>query len=112
MESDDKKKMYDILGIKSVIMEEMYERTDSEKKTIKEIKEIMSSEEKFLNSVDSVVFVSSYDLPSDKFRRVASVDKGSSLHGSVNYHNDKIEGLYVPKEQACDLVDYVQVKLF
>lgn len=58
------------------------------------------------------VFVSSYDLPSDKFRRVASVDKGSSLHGGMNYYDDKIEGLYVPKEQACDLVDYVQVKLF
>lgn len=26
--------------------------------------------------------------------------------------DDKTEGLYVPKEQACDLVDYVQVKLF
>lgn len=49
--------MYDILGIKSVIMEEMCERTDSEKKEIREIKEIMSSKEKFLNSVDSVVFV-------------------------------------------------------
>lgn len=58
------------------------------------------------------VFVSSYDLPSSKFRRVASVDKGSSLHGGVNHYDDKIEGLYVPKEQACDLVDYVQVKLF
>lgn len=58
------------------------------------------------------VFVSSYDLPSDKFRRVASVNKGSSLHGGANYYDDKIEGLYVPKEQACDLVDYVQVKLF
>lgn len=58
------------------------------------------------------VFVSSYDLPSDRFRRVASVDKGSSLHGGVNHYDDKIEGLYVPKEQACDLVDYVQVKLF
>ena len=58
------------------------------------------------------VFVLSYDLPSDKFRRVASVDKGSSLQGGVNHYDDKIEGLYVPKEQACDLVDYVQVKLF
>lgn len=58
------------------------------------------------------VFVSSYDLPSDKFRRVASVDKGSSLYRGVNHYDDKIEGLYVPKEQACDLVDYVQVKLF
>jgi hypothetical protein len=47
-----------------------------------------------------------------KFRRVASVNKGSNLQGGVNYHDDKIEGLYVPKEQACDLVDYVQVKLF
>lgn len=58
------------------------------------------------------VFLSSYDLPRSKFRRVASVDKGSSLHGGVNHYDDKIEGLYVPKEQACDLVDYVQVKLF
>ena len=58
------------------------------------------------------VFVSSYDLPSDKFRRVASVNKGSGLHCGTIYCNDKIEGLYVPKEQACDLVDYVQVKLF
>lgn len=58
------------------------------------------------------VFVSSYDLSSSKFRRVASVDKGSSLYGGVNHYDDKIEGLYVPKEQDCDLVDYVQVKLF
>lgn len=58
------------------------------------------------------VFVSSYDLPSDKFRRVASVKKGSSLQCGKVYCDDKIEGLYVPKEQACDLVDYVQVKLF
>lgn len=58
------------------------------------------------------MFVSSYDLPSDKFRRVAFVCKGSSLHSGTNYHDDKIEGLYVPKEQDCDLVDYVQVKLF
>lgn len=58
------------------------------------------------------VFISSYDLPSDKFRRVASVEKGSSLYGGMNYCDDKIEGLYVPKEQVCDLVDYVQVKLF
>ena len=58
------------------------------------------------------VFVSSYDLPSSKFRRVASVEKGSSLHCGAVYYNDKIEGLYVPKEQDCDLVDYVQVKLF
>lgn len=58
------------------------------------------------------VFVSSYDLPSSKFRRVASVDKGSTLYGGTNHHDDKIEGLYVPKEQVCDLVDYVQVKLF
>lgn len=58
------------------------------------------------------VFVSSYDLPSSKFRRVASVEKGSSLHCGAVYCDDKIEGLYVPKEQDCDLVDYVQVKLF
>lgn len=58
------------------------------------------------------VFISSYDLPSDKFRRVASVEKGSRLHRGINYYDDKIEGLYVPKEQVCDLVDYVQVKLF
>lgn len=58
------------------------------------------------------VFVSSYDLPSSKFRRVASVEKSSILKGGTSYFDDKIEGLYVPKEQACDLVDYVQVKLF
>ena len=43
--------MYDILGIKSVYMEEMYKRyemADSEKKEIKEIKEIFSSKSKFL----------------------------------------------------------------
>lgn len=58
------------------------------------------------------VFISSYDLPSSKFRRVASVEKSSMLKGGTSYFEDKIEGLYVPKEQACDLVDYVQVKLF
>lgn len=76
MKSDDKKKMYDILGIKSVYMEEMckrYEMADSEKKEIKEIKEIMSSRNKFLNSVGSVVFV---------FRKIV----GDS--GYVNYLDD------------------------
>ena len=60
MKSDDKKKMYDILGIKSVYMEEMckrYEMADSEKKEIKEIKEILSSKSKFLDSVFGVQFV-------------------------------------------------------
>ena len=70
MKSDDKKKMYDILGIKSVIMEEMYERTDEEKKAIKEIKEILSSKSKFLGSVFGVQFV---------FRKIV----GNS--GYVNY---------------------------
>ena len=60
MKSDDKKKMYDILGIKSVYMEEMckrYEMADSEKKEIKEIKEIFSSKSEFLGSVYGVQFV-------------------------------------------------------
>lgn len=73
MESDDKKKMYDILGIKSVYMEEMckrYEMADSEKKEIKEIKEILSSKSKFLDSVFGVQFV---------FRKIV----GNS--GYVNY---------------------------
>ena len=56
MESNDKK-IYDNLGIKSVIMEEMYERTDEEKKAIKEIKEILSSKSEFLSSVFGVQFV-------------------------------------------------------
>lgn len=55
MESDDKK-IYDNLGIKSVIMEEMYEKTDEEKKAFKEIKEILSSKSKFLNSVFGLRF--------------------------------------------------------
>lgn len=75
MKSDDKKKMYDILGIKSVIMEEMYERTnsdkaDSEKKEIREIREIFSDKSKFLGSVFNVQFV---------FRKIV----GNS--GYVNY---------------------------
>ena len=60
MKSDDKKKMYDISGIKSVYMEEMckrYEMADSEKKEIKEIKEIFSSKSEFLGSVYGVQFV-------------------------------------------------------
>lgn len=56
MESNDKK-IYDNLGIKSVIMEEMCERTDEEKKAIKEIKEILSSKSEFLSSVFGVQFV-------------------------------------------------------
>lgn len=59
MKSDDKKKMYDISGIKSVYMEEMckrYEMADSEKKEIKEIKEIFSDKSKFLESVSDVKF--------------------------------------------------------
>lgn len=59
MKSDDKK-IYDSLGIKSVYMEEMckrYEMADSEKKEIKEIKEILSSKSKFLDSVFGVQFV-------------------------------------------------------
>lgn len=55
--------MYDILGIKDVYFEETHERTDSEKKEIKEIREIFSDK--------------------SKFRRVASVDKGSNLHTEV-----------------------------
>lgn len=52
--------MYDILGIKSVYMEEMckrYEMADSEKKEIKEIKEILSSKSKFLDSVSGLQFM-------------------------------------------------------
>lgn len=52
--------MYDILGIKSVYMEEMckrYEMADSEKKEIKEIKEILSSKSKFLSNVFGMQFV-------------------------------------------------------
>nr|DAE43925.1 MAG TPA: hypothetical protein [Caudoviricetes sp.] len=56
MKSNDKK-IYDNLGIKSVIMEEMYERTDEEKKNIREIKEILSSKSKFLSSVFGLRFV-------------------------------------------------------
>lgn len=56
MESDDKK-MYDNLGIKSVIMEEMCEKADSEKKEIREIREIFSSKSKFLGSVSGVQFM-------------------------------------------------------
>ena len=73
MKSDDKKKMYDISGIKSVYLEEMYKRYemhDSEKKEIKEIKEILSSKSKFLDSVFCVQFV---------FRKIV----GNS--GYVNY---------------------------
>lgn len=62
MKSDDKEKMYDILGIKDVYFEEMYEKTDSdkadsEKKEIREIREIFSSKSKFLGSVFGVQFV-------------------------------------------------------
>ena len=60
MKSDDEKKMYDISGIKSVYMEEMckrYEMADSEKKEIKEIKEILSSKSKFLGSVFGLQFM-------------------------------------------------------
>lgn len=62
MKSDDKKKMYDILGIKDVYFEEMYERTDSdkaysEKKEIREIREIFSDKSKFLGSVFGVQFM-------------------------------------------------------
>lgn len=60
MKSDDKKKMYDDLGIKGVYFEEMYkkyEMVDSKKKEIGEIREIMSSKSKFLGSVSSVQLV-------------------------------------------------------
>lgn len=73
MKSDDKKKMYDILGIKDVYFEEMYEKTDSEEKEIKEIKEILSSKSKFLSSVFEVQFV---------YRKIV----GDS--GYVNYLDD------------------------
>lgn len=86
MESNDKK-IYDNLGIKSVIMEEMYEKTDEEKKAIKEIKEIMSSGNKFLNSVGSVVFV---------YRKIV----GDS--GYVNY----IDGLAIYGAESDSELDY------
>lgn len=38
-------------------MEEMYEKTDSEKKEIREIREIFSSKSKFLGSVFGVQFM-------------------------------------------------------
>lgn len=79
MESNDKK-IYDNLGIKSVYMEEMYEKTDEEKKAIKEIKEIMSSGNKFLNSVGSVAFV---------YRKIVG-DSGyvNYLDGFVSYETE------------------------
>ena len=40
MKSDDKKKMYDILGIKDVYERTDSDKADSEKKEIREIREI------------------------------------------------------------------------
>ena len=62
MKNDDEKKMYDNLGIKGAYFEEMYEKTDSdkadsEKKEIREIREIFSSKSKFLGSVFSMQFM-------------------------------------------------------
>lgn len=62
MKNDDEKKMYDNLGIKGAYFEEMYEKTDSdkadsEKKEIREIREIFSSKSKFLGSVFGVQFM-------------------------------------------------------
>lgn len=90
MKSDDKKKMYDISGIKSVYLEEMYKRYemhDSEKKEIKEIKEIFSSKSKFLDSVFGVQFV---------FRKIV----GNS--GYVNY----IDGLAIYGAESDSELDY------
>lgn len=92
MKSDDKKKMYDILGIKSVIMEEMCERTDSEKadsekKEIREVKEIFSSKSKFLGSVFGVQFM---------------YDKIVGDSGYVNY----IDGLAIYGAESDSELDY------
>lgn len=83
MKSDDKKKMYDISGIKSVYMEEMckrYEMADSEKKEIREIREIFSDKSKFLGSVFDVKFV---------FRKIVG-NSGyvNYLDGFANYEAD------------------------
>ena len=83
MKSDDKKKMYDISGIKSVYMEEMckrYEMADSEKKEIKEIKEILSSKSKFLGSVSGVQFM--YD------KIVGDSGYVNYIDGFANYEAD------------------------
>lgn len=90
MKSDDKKKMYDISGIKSVYMEEMckrYEMADSEKKEIKEIKEILSSKSKFLDSVFGVQFM---------------YDKIVGDSGYVNY----IDGLAIYGAESDSELDY------
>lgn len=90
MKSDDKKKMYDISGIKSVYMEEMckrYEMADSEKKEIKEIKEIFSDKSKFLESVSDVKFAYS---------------KIVSDSGYVNY----IDGLAIYGAESDSELDY------
>lgn len=83
MKSDDEKKMYDILGIKSVYMEEMckrYEMADSEKKEIREIKEILSSKSKFLGSVFGVQFM--YD------KIVSDSGYVNYIDGFANYEAD------------------------
>lgn len=90
MKSDDEKKMYDISGIKSVYMEEMckrYEMADSEKKEIKEIKEILSSKSKFLDSVLGVQFM---------------YDKIVGDSGYVNY----IDGLAIYGAESDSELDY------
>lgn len=85
MKSDDEKKMYDNLGIKGVYFEEMYEKTDSEKadsekKEIREIKEIFSSKSEFLSSILSVHFV---------FRKIVG-DSGyvNDIDGFASYEAD------------------------
>ena len=77
--------MYDILGIKDVYFEEMYERTDSdkadsEKKEIKEIREIFSDKSKFLGSVFDVKFA---------YSKIVS-DSGyvNYIDGFANYEAD------------------------
>lgn len=85
MKSDDEKKMYDNLGIKGVYFEEMCEKTDSEKadsekKEIREIKEIFSSKSEFLSSILSVHFV---------FRKIVG-DSGyvNDIDGFASYEAD------------------------
>lgn len=48
-----------------------------------------------------------------RLERLQSLERLQELQRlKDSLHIFQIEGLYVPKEQACDLVDYVQVKLF
>lgn len=92
MKNDDEKKMYDNLRIKGVYFEEMYEKTDSdkadsEKKEIRQIREIFSSKSKFLGSVFSMQFM---------------YDKIVGDSGYVNY----IDGLAIYRAESDSDLDY------